>query len=188
MKKIEKQVLQTRNFFVAKDGTEFDTYGKCAEYEYELAMNDANKFDFKWRDDFEDYFTVVYHSSMKKAFAEDLSTILCCRFGLSEPSARDYDTSNILHTFKKVLGCELVDGHEYSVDCNYTVDDELKVCITDITERNRVQNVIPKCREVLFENQPARDFIEIAKRQVNYFGSATVRTVLETLIEEICGK
>ena len=60
--------------------------------------------------------------------------------------------------------------------------------IADMTESAQINDSIQECREVIFENQTTRDFIEIAKRQVKDFGSATVRAVLGTLIEDICRK
>lgn len=193
MHKIEKQVLQTKSFFVAKDGKEFDTYEKCAEHEHDLVLNDAKKFNFKWEDDCEECFHVVYHSNMKQSFAEDLSVILNYRFDLTNTYGyQDYETSNILDKFKKNLGCDFIDGHEYLFECDYHSNDDcydsFYLSITDITERDLVKNAVPECRKAILENQTANDFIELAKHQVNVFGSATVKIVLDELINTICNK
>jgi hypothetical protein len=195
MKTIEKQVLQKKTFYIAKDGKEFDNILDCRRHEWDLAVSDAqSRFEFTYRGTYEDAFTAVYHAGMKDAFAEDLSTIINSSWDVAHTNmAGDYDPDTILATFEKELGGKLVDGHKYSFEGyqSYTDDDhadDFNMEIADMTESAHLHDSIQECREVLFENQPARDFIEIAKRQVNYFGSATVRTVLGTLIEEICGK
>lgn len=195
MKAVKKQVLQEKTFYIAKDGEEFDNIRDCRMHEWDIAVSDAQCcFEFTYRDKSGDAFTAVYHADMKDAFAEDLSTIINSRWEVEHTNmAGDYDPNTILATFEKELGGKLVDGHKYSFEGyrSYTDEDhadDFDMEITDMTESAHLNDSIQKCREVLFENQPARDFIEIAKRQVNYFGSATVRTVLGTLIEEICGK
>jgi len=193
MQKIEKQVLQSKSFFVAKDGKEYDTYEKCAEHEYDLAVNDAKKFNFKWEDECEESFTVVYHSNMQQAFAEDLSIILNYRFDLTNTCVyQNYKTRNILDKFKKNLGCEFIYEHEYLFECDYQYNDDcydsFYLSITDITERDRVKNAVPECKEAIFENSTTHDFIELAKHQVNAFGSETVKIVLNELINTICNE
>ncbi len=195
MKTVKKQVLQEKTFYIAKDGKEFDNFLDCERHEWNLAESDArSRFEFAWRDSCEDVFTAVYHAGMKDAFAEDLSTIINSRWDVEHTNMDgDYDPNTILATFEKELGDKLVDGHKYSFEGyqSYTDDDhadDFDMEITDMTESAHLNDSIQECREVLFENQPARDFIEIAKRQVHDFGSAAVRAALGTLIEEICVK
>lgn len=195
MKTVEKQVLQKKTFYVAKDGEEFENIHACRRHEWNLAESDAHRrFEFAYRGTYEDAFTAIYHADMKDAFAEDLSTIINSRWDVEHTNmAGDYDPGTILATFEKELGGKLVDGHKYSFEGyqSYTDDDhadDFNMEITDMTESEHLHDSTQECREVLFENQAARDFIEIAKRQVNDFGSAAVRAALGTLIEEICGK
>lgn len=195
MKTIEKQVLQKKTFYIAKDGKEFDNFHDCKRHEWDLAVSDAqSRFEFTYRDDYEVAFTAVYHADMKDAFAENLSTIINSRWDVGHTNMDgDYDPDTILATFEKELDGKLVDGHKYLFEGyrSFTDDDHMDdfyIEIADMTEDARLHDSIQECREVLFENQPARDFIEIAKRQVNDFGSAAVRAALGTLIEEICGK
>ncbi|MBR2305664.1 MAG: hypothetical protein IKA48_00380 [Fibrobacter sp.] len=195
MKTVKKQVLQKKTFYVAKDGKEFETSHECRRHEWNLAESDArSRFEFAWRGSYDDTFTAVYHAGMKDAFAEDLSTIINSRWDVEHTNMDgDYDPDTILATFEKELGGKLVDGHKYSFEGyqSYTDDDhadDFNMEITDMTESEHLHDSTQECREVLCENQAARDFIEIAKRQVNDFGSAAVRAALGTLIEEICGK
>lgn len=199
MKTVEKQVLRKKTFYVAKDGKEFGNSLDCRMHEWDLADSDAqSRFELTYRDESGAEsgaaFIAVYHADMKDAFAEDLSTIINSRWEVEHTNmAGDYDPNTILATFEKELGGELVDGHKYCFEGyrSYTDDDHadnFNMEIADMTESAQVNDSIQECREVIFENQPARDFIEIAKRQVKDFGSATVRAVLGTLIEEICRK
>lgn len=195
MKTVVKKVLQEKTFYIAKDGEEFENFLDCRRHEWDLAESDArSRFDFAWRGVYEDTFTAVYHAGMKDAFAEDLSVIIQSRWDVKHTNMDgDYDPNTILATFEKELGGKLVDGHKYSFEGyrSFTDDDhadDFDMEITDVTESAHLNDSIQECREVLLENQAARDFVEIAKRQVNDFGSAAVRAVLGTLIEEICGK
>lgn len=195
MKAVKKQVLQKKTFYIAKDGKEFDNVLDCRMHEWGIAESDAHcRFEFTYRNESGSAFTAVYHADMKDAFAEDLSVIIQSRWEVEHTNmAGDYDPNTILATFEKELDGKLVDGHKYLFEGyrSFADDDhadDFYIEIADMTESAQLNDSIQECREVLFENQPARDFIEIAKRQVNDFGSAAVRAALGTLIEEICGK
>lgn len=197
---VEKQVLLKKTFYIAKDGAEFDNILDCRRHEGDLAVSDAKRrFEFTYLDKSGDKFSAIYHDGLKDAFAEDLSIIINQNWDVAHTNmSGDYDPNTILTTFKKELGAQLVDGHKYSFEgyLSYTDEDhedDFYMDITDMTDPDMTESAqlngpIQECREVIFENQTTRDFIEIAKRQVKDFGSAAVRSVLETLIGEICGK
>ena len=195
MKTIKKQVIQEKTFFVAKDGKEFDNELDCGHHEYELALDDARKkFDFNYKDDYEDDFTAVYHEELKTEFIEDMSVIIKTRWDVDSTSMyKDYNPDTILDTFEKEIGCKLIDGHKYSFNgyLSYTDEDhedDFYMDIEDVTVGDVVEKQYRECKETLLKNEPARDFIEIAKRQVGDFGKAIVKRILNELTGDICGK
>ena len=195
MKTVKRRVMQKKTFFVAKDGKEFDTEYDCRYHEYELALDDAlKKFDFNYKDDYEDDFTAVYHEKLKAEFAEDLSVIIKARWDVDSTNMyEDYNPDTILETFEKETGGKLIDGHRYSFEgCISYTDadhpDDFYMEIEDVTEGDAVEKQYRECKETLLENGPARDFIEIAKRQVGDFGKTIVKRILTEMAGDICGK
>ena len=195
MKTIKRQVMQEKTFFVAKDGKEFDNESDCRFHEYKLALGDARKkFDFIYKNDYEDEFTAVYHEALKTEFAEVMSTIIKNRWDVDSTNMdEDYNPDTILETFEKENGSKLIDGHKYSFEgyLSYTDEDhadDFYMEIEDLTEEDAVEKQYRECKETLLENEPARDFIEIAKRQVGNFGKVTVKRILNEMMDDICGK
>lgn len=195
MKTVKRQVMQEKTFFVAKDGKEFDNEFDCRRHEYELALDDARKkFDFYYKDDYEDDFTVVYHEELKTEFAEVMSVIIKTRWDVDNTNMyKDYNPDTILETFEKEMDCKLIGGHKYSFNgyISYTDEDHVDdfyMGIEDVTEGDAVEKQYRECKETLLENGPARDFIEIAKRQVGDFGKVIVKRILDELTGNICGK
>lgn len=195
MKTVEKQVLQKKTFYVAKDGEEFDNIIDCKRHEWDLAVSDAqSRFEFTYRDTYECEFTAVYHADMKDAFAEDLSVIIKSRWNVEHTNmAGDYDPDTIMDTFEKELGCKLIDGHTYSFNGMFSYTDEdhpddFAMDIEDVTDGDAAEKQYRECKETLLENGPAREFIAIAKRQVNDFGNGIVRRVINEMTDNICGK
>lgn len=196
MKIVKKQVMQEKTFFVAKDGKMFDNEFDCGHHEYELAFDDAcKKFDFTYKNnDYAYDFTAVYREEFKTEFAEDLSIIIKARWNVDSTNMdEDYNPDTILETLEKETGGKFIDGHKYSFEgyLNYTDADhadDFYMDIEDVTEGDAVEKQYRECKEVLLENEPARDFIEIAKRQVRDFGKVIVKQVLDELTGDICGK
>ena len=195
MKTVEKQVLQKKTFYIAKDGKEFDNILDCRMHEWDLAESDAqSRFELTYRDESGAAFTAVYHADMKDAFAEDLSTIIKSRWDVEHTNmAGDYDPNTILATFEKELDGKLVDGHKYSFEGyrSYTDDDhadDFDMNIEDVTDGDAAEKQYRECKETLLENGPAREFMAIAKRQVNDFGKDIVRRVIDEMTDNICGK
>lgn len=195
MKIVDKQVLQKKTFYVAKDGKEFDNIQECKSHEWDLAVSDAHsRFEFKYHDTYESEFTVVYHDDMKDAFAEDLSVIIKSRWDVEHTNmAGDYDPDTIMDTFEKEVGCKLIDGHAYSFSAMFSYTDEdhaddFFMDIEDVTDGDAAEKQYRECKETLIENGPARDFMEIAKRQVKDFGKDIVRRVINEMVDNICGK
>ena len=195
MKTVEKQVLQKKTFYIAKDGEEFDNIHDCKNHEWNLVVSDAHsRFEFKYRDTYETEFTAVYHDDMKDAFAEDLSVIIKTRWDVEHTNMDgDYDPDTIMDTFEKELGCKLIDGHTYSLRAMFSYtdedhDDDFFMGIEDVTDGDATEKQYSECKETLIENCPAHDFMEIAKRQVQVFGKVIVRRVIKEMADNICGK
>lgn len=194
MKTIEKQVLQKKTFYIANDGEEFDNIHDCKNHEWDIAVSDAkSRFEFKYRDPYETEFTAVYHDDMKDTFAEDLSVIIKSRWDVEHTNmAGDYDPDTIMDAFEKELGCKLIDGHTYSFSATFSyIDndhaDDFYMDIEDVTDGDAAEKQYSECKETLIENCPARDFMEIAKRQVQVFGKDIVRRVINEMTDNICG-
>lgn len=195
MKTVEKQVLQKKTFYIAKDGEEFDNIHDCKMHEWNLAAADAHsRFEFQYRDCYETEFTAVYHDDMKDAFVEDLSVIIKSRWDVEHTNMDgDYDPDTIMDTFEKELGCKLIDGHTYSFSAMFYYTDEdhaddFFMDIEDVTDGDVAEKQYRECKETLLENCPARDFMDIAKRQVKDFGKDIVRRVINEMADNICGK
>jgi hypothetical protein len=196
MKTVEKQVLQKKTFYIAKDGEEFDNIIDCKRHEWDLAVSDAHsRFEFTYRDgSYESVFTAVYHADMKDAFAEDLSVIIKSMWDVESSNNDDeYNPDTIMDTFEKELGCKLIDGHTYSFHGMFSYTDEdhaddFSMEIEDVTDGDAAEKQYRECKETLIENCPARDFMEIAKRQVKDFGKNVVRRVLNEMVDNICEK
>lgn len=146
MKTVKRQVMQEKTFFVAKDGKEFDNEFDCGHHEYELALDDARKkFDFNYKDDYEDDFTVVYHEELQAEFAEVMSIIIKTRWDVDNTNMyKDYNPDTILETFKKEIGCKLICGHKYSFNgyISYTDEDhpdDFYMEIEDVTDGGAVE-------------------------------------------------
>lgn len=187
--------MKKKTFYIAKDGEEFDNFLDCRRHEWNLAESDAHcRFEFTYRDNSEDAFTAVYHADMKDAFAEDLSAIIKSRWDVEFTNNYDeYNPDTIMDTFEKELGCKLIDGHTYSFNGMFSYTDkdhpkDFSMDIEDVTDGDAVEKQYRECKETLLENCPARDFMEIAKRQVKDFGKDIVRRVINEMTDNICGK
>jgi hypothetical protein len=67
-------------------------------------------------------------------------------------------------------------------------DNDFSMGIEDVADGDATEKQYRECKETLLENCPARDFMEIAKRQVKDFGKDIVRRVINEMADNICGK
>ena len=69
MKTITRKVLREEEFYIAKDGKEFDDEGECLDYENELNINAIEAYDDDFnRTSFEGASYVVVHSDEELNF------------------------------------------------------------------------------------------------------------------------
>lgn len=154
MKVDKRQVLQTVNFYIANDGKEFTDARECKNYEYEQALINAKiLFDFRFRDSYEDGFTLVYREEHVNELATDLSFIINHRWDVdSSNMAGEYDPDTIMRTLEKELCEKFIDGHKYKFEgySSYTDDDhpdDFCMDIDDITEDEIKKQDPPKQKD-----------------------------------------
>ena len=73
MERITKMITREEEFFVARDGKEFDDEGECLDYENEINIKSIEAYDENFnRIDFESATYVVIHSNEELNFIDEV--------------------------------------------------------------------------------------------------------------------